>query len=133
MDKHDRLIDEMVNGYPLAPLPGGFTRRLMRHIHAEKPVFRLSLLDWLLPAFFGLFGVSSVAALWLTLPVLDPLWLPRLKLHYQLLLARMALLPDWRSVLLPLIALIALLGVTLIASLALAAPLPSRGWVKAVD
>ena len=130
MDEYARMIDEAMNSYPLAPLPAGFTRRLMGHIQPARPVFRLSLLDWLLPAFFGLFGMSSVAAIWWTLSLLDPLWLPRLRLTCQLFLARAAVYPAWQSFA---ISLIVLLGLELLAGFAVAALVPWRNWVNAVD
>lgn len=128
MDEHDRIIDAAVRSYPFAPLPAGFTRRLMKRIRPQRPAFRLALLDWLLPGFFGLFGVSTVAAILLTLPLLDPLWLPRLRLAYQVLLARMAVMPDLISILLPLTALV---GMGLLVGLVITALIPVRSWVRA--
>lgn len=129
MDETDRRIDLAIEKYPLAPLPAGFTRRLMSRIRPRRPSFRLSLLDILLPGFFGLFGMGTVAAIVLTLPLLDPLWLPRLKLAYQVLLVRLALLPDWLPYFLP---SMIILGLGLVAGIVLAAWLPTRSWVRAM-
>ena len=129
MDEIDRRIDFAIQAYPLTPLPDGFTRRLMRRIPLRQPSFRLTLLDILLPGFFGLFGMGTVAAIALTVPMLDPLWLPRLKLAYQVLLVRLALLPDWLPYLLP---LMAITGMVVLVGLVLAALLPLRSWARAI-
>jgi hypothetical protein len=105
MDESERLIDAAINSYPLASLPPGFTQRLMKRINPSKPALRLSMLDWLLPGFFSLFGLGSVAAVWLTVPLLDPLWVPRIKLTYQIVMLRLALISTWQPVLLPVLAL----------------------------
>ena len=128
MDESDALINAAIESYPLAQLPEGFTRRLMKRIHPPRPRFRLSALDFLLPGFLGIFGLGSVAAVLLTLPLLDPLWVPRLKLAYQMLLLRLALLPDMQPLLLY-AGVLAALGI--LAGLALAALTPIRTWVRA--
>jgi hypothetical protein len=128
MDEIDRKINAAIESYPLAPLPAGFTRRVMQRIRPAHPAFRLSALDWLLPGFLGVFGMGSVAAVLLTIPLLDPLWLPRLKLVYQAVLLRMALLPDLR-LLVMYAATLAASG--LLAGLVLAAAAPIGRWVKA--
>jgi hypothetical protein len=128
MDDTDRQIDLALHTYPLAPLPHGFTRRLMQHIEQRQPVFRLTLLDILLPGFLGLFGMGTVAAVLLTVPLLDPLWLPRLRLAYQLLLVRLTFLPDWQPYVLLVMAIFASAG---LAGAMLLAVLPLRSWVRA--
>ena len=128
MDEIDRRIDLAIQNYPVTPLPYGFNRRLMKRIHRSQPVFRLTPLDLLLPGFLGLFGMGTVAAIMLTVPMLDPLWLPRLRLDYQVFLVRLALLHDWQPYILP---LIVILGMGLLVGVVLAALLPIRSWVRA--
>jgi hypothetical protein len=128
MDESDRQIDLALKSYPLAPLPQGFTLRLMKHIKQRQPAFGLTLLDFLLPGFFGLFGMGTVAAVLLTLPLLDPLWLPKLRLAYQVLLVRLAYLPDWLPYFLIVMAISATAG---LAGAMLLAMLPLRSWVQA--
>jgi hypothetical protein len=127
MDEIDRRIDFAIQNYPLVPLPQGFNRRLMKRVRLGQPVFRLTYLDLLLPGFLGLFGMGTVAAILLTVPMLDPLWLPRLKLAYQVFLGRLALLPDWQPYVLP---LMVILGMGLLVGVVLAALLPVRSWER---
>lgn len=128
MDDIDRKIDFGLQTYPLAPLPRGYTRRLMNRINQSQPRFGLTLMDWLLPGFFGLFGMGTLAAILLTIPLLDPLWLPKLRLQYQILLVRLAFLPDWLPYLLP---IMVILGTLTLAGVVLAALLPLRSSARA--
>lgn len=125
MDEIDGQLDLAIKTYPLAPLPAGFTRRLMTRIQLKQPSFRLNLLDLLLPGFFGIFGAGTVAAILLTVPMLDPLWLPRLRLAYQIFLVRLALMPDFMPYLMP---IIVMAGIGLLAGILLAALIP--GWTR---
>lgn len=128
MDDTDRQIDLAFQTYPLAPLPQGFTRRLMKRINQRQPVFGLTLLDLLLPGFFGLFGMGIVLAILLSVPLLDPLLLPKLRLAYQVLLVRLAFMPDWLPYFLLVMAITATAG---LAGAMLLAVLPLRSWVRA--
>jgi len=129
MDEIDRRIDLAIQTYPFAPLPKDFTRKLMLRIGSEQTSFKLSLLDFLLPGFFGLFGMGTIAAIMLTVPLLDPLWLPRLKLTFQVILDRLVLLPYWLPYLLP---FLGVTGMIVMLGFMLTILLPLRSWLQSV-
>lgn len=95
MDETDRLIDEALDGLPLAPTPPGFTRRVMAEVWQPvvKVPFRLELLDFLLPAFFALLGALGFAVLLLGLVSVDPLVWKEARLLWQVLALRVESLP----------------------------------------
>jgi anti-sigma factor RsiW len=94
MHKPDTKIDAFLDRLPLAPLPEGFTQRVMAAVKNEvstkrKPGFRLEFLDLAIPVFSAFFAtmVFGLAALIL----LNPFILLRVQLQLQPVLWR---IPD---------------------------------------
>ena len=79
----DPRIDVSLESYPIVPLPGGFKRRVMVNIEAQRLTIRLSFLDLVLPAFFTFFLAVFVATSAWVYTILDPLWMPRLIWYLQ--------------------------------------------------
>ena len=80
----DPRLDEALDSMPLAPLPKGFSRRVLAKIERPQVRFRLTFLDLVLPTFFTLFATIIVgAAVWIY-TTMDPLWPPRFILFLQL-------------------------------------------------
>jgi len=81
---YDPCVDEALDSMPLAPLPEGFTSRVMAKTERPQVRFRLTFLDLALPAFFTFFATIIVgAAVWIY-TTLDPLWMPRFILFLQI-------------------------------------------------
>lgn len=63
----EQLLDQALTTLPLAPLPAGFTARVMAQIEQPAPIapvrFRLDFLDWAVPTFTAVF----VIVVWLLL------------------------------------------------------------------
>ena len=80
----DPRLDDALDSLPLAPLPRGFSHRVLAKIEHPQVRFRLTFLDLALPVFFTLFAAIIVgAAVWIS-TTMDPLWLPRFILFLQL-------------------------------------------------
>lgn len=91
---YDLRLDEALDSMPLAPLPEGFSRRVMAKIERPQVRFRLTFLDLALPAFFTLFTTIIVgAAVWIY-TTLDPLWMPRFILFLQINWLEIRTFPD---------------------------------------
>ncbi len=129
---NDPRIDAALDSYPPAPLPPGFSRRLMARIVSDRaaapPVFRLNFLDFIIPACLALTLTLVFSASLYARTLLDPLLLARLRLQLLLLSqqARFVLNQDA----LPLLALLAAgLALGLLGALAGFASLrPRLGW-----
>lgn len=80
MSTDDQKIDTFLNSLPLAPVPGGFSRRLIARLEARKMPFRLEFLDLAVPAFIGLFAGLAFIAAAVMVSQPRPLWLVRLEL-----------------------------------------------------
>jgi hypothetical protein len=95
MDPLDPKVDSFLAELPLAPLPAGFTRRVMKALPSRQahplPKFRLEFLDLAIPTFTALFASLVFAILAVFAISRGPLEFLRLGLEIQPLLWR---LPD---------------------------------------
>lgn len=80
----DHRLDEALDRVPLAPLPEGFTRRVMRRIDRPQLRFRFTFLDLALPAFFTFFSTIIVGVSIWVYTTLDPFWSWRFVLFLHL-------------------------------------------------
>ncbi len=81
----DDLIEDALRTYPLADLPPGFSKKIMRQVNETHalPRFRLTWLDYALGFFLALLPVVGFV-IWASLPRLALL---RLEFQWQLLQA----------------------------------------------
>jgi hypothetical protein len=124
MRELDPRIDAALDTYPMASLPPGFTSRVMSHIQAPRPAFRLTYLDFALPVFVALFASSILgAALWGIL-LFDPLLWARLQKIIQVCINQAPALPGELPLIFPAVGMF-LLAAALIATAAFSIFSPS--------
>ncbi len=93
-DDPERLIDAALDAYPLAPIPPGFTARVMAEVRKPAVAFRLEFIDFAIPAFIALFSAVLLAAgMWAVLSI-DRLTMLNLELQGKILLAHLAVMPE---------------------------------------
>lgn len=79
MKDTERIIDTAIETYPLEDLPPEFVSKTMDQI-APQPRFKLTFMDYILPAFFAFFGAIVLSISYWILQGLNDSWQFELRL-----------------------------------------------------